>query len=284
LQSELVELRRLLSVHTHPFHPHRRYLLLQPHTGPPGLHRVAGEPQPSPLHTFAAALCRTGGSMYPRPQPVGHALRLAAVDEVVHEQDRVLMFEGRMRQVNNLRATGGAHFNQQTSAMSASQLLVLQCLRESFHERSVVGGAGGVAGSSINTLYCFHGPRREHVESICANGLVAVSAMDAGFFGSGCYTTLNIEYAARYARGDFDQGEPRPAPADGRFAVIMFAACVGMAYPITPEKDYSGAVPGVPAGHSDYFGRPLKPGFNGHCACVSEGSGMQAVSREHCQL
>ena len=74
----------------------------------------------------------------------------------------------------------------------------------------------------VNTVYTFRESRRENVESVCNTDLVAVRAMDAGFFGCGCYTTLNVEYAARYALGDFDPPVPgvRASP-DGRFPVII---------------------------------------------------------------
>jgi hypothetical protein len=50
----------------------------------------------------------------------------------------------------------------------------------------------------------WHGPRREHLDNICTNGLVATRTMDAGYFGSGCYYTLNIEYAIKYVHGVLD--------------------------------------------------------------------------------
>ena len=253
-----------------PFQLNKRHLLVDPHGGAAGLHRV--DPSSSSLFTFAQQLCNTGGSWYPHPQAV-RGVRLVAVDEVVHLPRQVSAFESRFETVIDLRGSGGAHFNFNTRAFSGSQLVVLQALRDRFHDATAV----------VNTVYSFHGPRRENLESICKNGLVAVRAMDAGFFGSGCYTTLNIEYAARYARGDFDKPVPgvRVSP-DDRFPVIMFAACVGMAYPVTPDADYGHTV-GVPRGHSDFFGRPLRPGFDCHCVCVSEHYGLQAVSRDHCQ-
>ena len=243
---------------------------MDPHGGAAGLHRV--DPSSSSLFTFAQQLCSTGGSWYPRPQAV-RGVRLVAVDEVVHHPWQVAAFESRQLMVAHTRGSGGAHFNFNTREFGASQLMVLQALHDRFHEVTA-------ATSLVNTVYTFHGPRRENLESVCNTGLVAVRAMDAGFFGSGCYTTLNIEYAAKYARGDFDD-RVRVSP-DGRFPVIMFAACVGMAYPVTRDADYGHAV-GVPRDHSDYFGRPLRPGCDCHCVCVREINGWQAVSRDHCQ-
>ena len=274
----MAQLRAVLSSFSQPFQPAKRHLLLDPHRGAPGLHRV--DAASSLLFRFCQQLCdTTGGSWYPQPQAV-RGVELVAVDEVVHYAGQVQAFEYRLGNVQALRGSGSAHFNFDTRSFSASKLLVLQALRDRFHEKV----AGNNNNPLINTTYCFHGPRREHVDSICSTGLVSVRALDAGFFGSGCYSTPNIEYAARYARGDFDSpvaAVRRPSP-DGRYPVIMLAACVGMCYPITPDTDY-GNTAGVPDGHSDYFGRPLRPGFDCHCVCVSDLFGMQAVPREHCQ-
>ena len=256
---------------------------MDPHRGAPGLHRV--DAASSVLFRFCEQLCSSGGSLlYPQAQAV-RGVRLVAVDEVVHAPRQVQAFESRLEHVQALRGGGLGQFNFATQLFNAFKLNVLQVLRDRFHERL----PGNNNNHLVNTTYSFHGPRREHVDSICSTGLVSVRAMDAGFFGSGCYSTPNIEYAARYARGDFDPAAVgaaaaaavRPSP-DGRYPVIMFAACVGMCYPITPETDY-GHTLGVPAGHSDYFGRPLRPGFDCHCVCVSEQFGMQAVTKDHCQ-
>jgi hypothetical protein len=53
-----------------------------------------------------------------------------------------------------------------------------------------------------------------------------------------------------------------------------------MAYPVT-RSDY-GNVPGTELGYSDFFGRPLKRGFDCHVICVNETAGFQAVSRPDC--
>jgi hypothetical protein len=91
------------------------------------------------------------------------------------------------------------------------------------------------------------------------------------------------EYAARYAAGDFDMHH-RPPPADGRYPVVMFAASVGMAYPVTPAVDYASEY-GFPVGHSNYFGRPLRSGFDLHCVCVSQHAHVswEAVTRDRCE-
>lgn len=232
----------------------------------------------SPLFVHLRQLCDTGGSWTHFQRPVA-GFRLARVQAVVAPTFLVTGFTMQQERMNSQRATGGVHFNFKTAqSFDAEQLRVLNTLRDAFQER-----APGSGDRTVNTVHCFHGSRREHVESICNNGLVAVGGTDAGFFGMGCYTTLNIEYAARYAYGDFDEDEqgrrtgPRSSP-DRMYPVIMMAATVGMAYPITREADYEEWEQ-----HSKFFGKPLKRGFDAHVACVSELVAYQATKREQCQ-
>lgn len=219
----------------------------------------------------------TGGSWMFSQRPVA-GFRLARVQAVVPETYTLSGYNSAQARMNALRVSGGAHFNQDSEDFSLAQVHVLNVLRDSFLEK-----APGSSNRTVNTLYCYHGPRREHVSSICSNGMVAVGGMDAGYFGSGCYTTLNMEYAVKYAHGDFDtdaNGVPtgRRASPNGLYPVIMLAATVGMAYPVTREVDYQ---PGQAT--SQFFGRPLKRGFDAHVICVNERSAYQAVSRDQCE-
>jgi hypothetical protein len=204
---------------------------------------------------------------------------LSSVQAVVHNDAYYSGYISKQERLYNLRQGGGEYFNFATrTRLTLEQLLVLSTLRDKFQER-----APDAHPKSVNTFYCFHGPRPENVESICRNGMVATASLDSGFFGCGCYSTLNIEYAAKCARGDYDPPESRRPPApDGRYPVIMFAASVSMAYPITPDIDY-GHAPEVPYGCSDLFGRPLKRGFDCHVVCVNQSTGWQAVNRDMCQ-
>jgi hypothetical protein len=233
-------------------------------------------PNTSALYAYCDAICETGGSwVHGVINPVAK-YRLCSVQAVAHAPGRYFGYEDELRRTSNNRLTGFQFFNFAIRQLEKSQLHVLDSLRSQFQER-----AAGTDPRCANTFYTFHGCRREHVENICRNGIVATRATDAGYFGSGCYSTLNIEYAARYSRGDFDDPPaPRPTP-DGRYPVIMFACFVSMAYPVTPV-DY-GHVAGTEEGYSDFFGRPLKNGFDCHVICVNEGSGFQAVERSECQ-
>jgi hypothetical protein len=250
------------------FKPHALMAGILPARARPGRYAV---PAGSPLHHFCNTLCQTGGSWNPSQSPVV-GYRLVGVEAILHEDAFYSAYEYRQTQLLNLRVGGNAMFNVETESMMPSQLAVLSCLRERFHER-----APGTNPRAVNTFYTYHGPRREHLDSICANGLVATKATDAGYFGGGCYSTLNIEYAIKYARGVYDFTKPRPASPDKRYPVIMCAASIAMAYPVTPEVDY-------PTGRqSNLFGRSLLSGFDCHIACVSEEAEFQAVDRQECQ-
>lgn len=246
-----------------------------------GLHHVADA---SSLFQFCRSLCRTGGSWLQRQRAVNGDFRLVGVQAVRSSAHLVNMYIGSQAVMNQRRqaptAGGGAHFSHDNETFSDEQYRALSLLRNQFHEKPP-----GTSNLSVNTVYCFHGPRVENLEAVCETGLSAVRVTDAGYFGSGCYTTLNIEYALHYAYGLYDTEfftrGPRPS-AGGRYPVIMFAATVGMAYPVTRTVDY-GHVPGTPPGFSDFFGRGLKPSFDCHVVCVNERSSFQAVPRAECE-
>jgi hypothetical protein len=241
-----------------------------PTTLGPGRHDVSPE---SSLYRYCKLLCQSGGTCNNGASPVA-GFRLAAVQAVLHGNDDYIAYTARQGKLSSLRQNGGSHFNFfMTRDFNAAQLQVLSALREQFQERPPNTGA-----RAVNTFYCYHGTKAEHVDSICTYGMVATRSMDAGYFGSGCYSTLNIEYALRYAKGEFDAA-PRAPPTDGRYPVIMFAASVSMAYPVTPDVDYSNGVHSP----SDFFGRPLQRGFDCHVVCVNQSNGFQAVSRQECQ-
>jgi hypothetical protein len=236
------------------------------------------ESSPNSLFPFCKSLCLNGGNWLPSPSRVA-GFKLVSVEAITHSDDYYAAFRVKQARMSDQRQKGGAYFNYASmNNFSAKQQLVLSALRQQFHER-----APGTPFHAPNTFYSFHGPRRDNLESMCSTGIIATRGLDAGYFGSGCYSTLNIEYAVRYIRGDFDKADSPPrAPPDGRYPVIMFACCAGMAYPVTPDADY-GNVVGIEEGYSDYFGRPLKKQFDCHVICVNEMSGFQAVHRDQCQ-
>jgi hypothetical protein len=268
------------------YKPHLLIPGIGPVTAVPGLHVVGNT---SPIFRYCRLLCQSGGCYHFHQRgclPVA-GFRLVDVQAVIPDSDCYNAYAARQAKLTKLRREDGGCFNATTNAFSLTQRQVLSALRNHFQERPP-----GTESRAANTFYCFHGPRREHLEKVCMNGMVATKAMDAGYFGSGCYTTLNIEYALRYVHGDFDEDHNlvrRAPPDDGRYPVIMFAASVGIAYPITPDVDYpsptasSSSSSAATVRRCNYFGRCLNRGFDCHVICVNQASGFQAVSKQDCQ-
>ena len=136
-------------------------------------------------------------------------------------------------------------------------------------------------------LYTFHGCSVSVVDSILSNGLKALHKLDGGYFGAGVYTTPSLEYACRYAAGEFADSVKPPtgaqvdatSPPPGCYPVVCCASLVSNAYPLTRDSDY-------PAGSSvsKYYAGPsqpskaLRPGCDAHFVPVSESVDFQAVS------
>jgi hypothetical protein len=137
-----------------------------------------------------------------------------------------------------------------------------------------IGGVGGK--KQANVLHVFHGTRVELVPTILDTGLLKLQREDEGFFGHGCYTTPSIEYAARYASGELcGDGLLRATDVRGCWPVVMFAAVVGVTYPVTRASAYP--APGRADGHSKYFGRALRSGVvDTHLVPVNRRHGFEA--------
>jgi hypothetical protein len=259
--------------------PFRRY---RPHLLNPG---VIAEPLPPGIHEMSTAssmfalgtaICLTGGRCVQGNSTPIQGFNLVGVQAVKHSVERTGGYQDKLTRMSNNRKTGLPYFNfPLREQLDKDQLHVLDALRSQFQER-----APGTDPRGANTFYSFHGCRAEHVQNVCENGIVGTQSTDDGYFGSGCYSTLNVEYAARYARGDFDDPPTVRQTPTGRYPVIMFACAVAMAYPVTP-KNYGNA-DGIPIGFSDFFARPLKQGFDCHVICVNESTGFQAVCRLDC--
>jgi hypothetical protein len=230
--------------------------------------------QTSPLFLEAKRLFRVGGSSFPTLCGVAN-FTLEQV-EIIYSDPAGLEF--RMNRLKQLRNQGGDLFNPASGAFTAEQLQSLIAFRDRFLSRS--SSADPKAPNLINV---FHGTRVNRLQSV-VNGLVAVRSTDAGFFGLGCYTTTSIEYAARYAVGEFNPNANEFAPrADGCYPVVWCVAAVGVCYPLTREVDYSKKRVHDGMQVSDYFGSGLNPGFDCHCVAVNESSGFQAVPRKEMQ-
>jgi hypothetical protein len=230
--------------------------------GPGSLHPAAPT---SALWGEARELMRGRGSFWPVPSPVA-GFQLEGVDAVGWQDAG---FEHRLRRLQLLREGGGTLFNP--SAFDAEELQLLIALRDLFLPRQA-----NVSPQHPNLMHVFHGTNVGILPSVL-QGLVAVRSTDSGFFGSGVYTTPNIEYAAKYAAGQFS-ASPIPRRADGCVPVVWCCAAVGVAKPLTPRPDCT-----RPDGHSTAFGAPLTRGFDAHVAAVSQTNGFRAVPRASMQ-
>jgi regulator of replication initiation timing len=231
----------------------------------------------NPLHRFCTNTVRTGGCWSHDKNPVDARFRLAYVEAVGPDPRAIAALEYACQTNAHRRHGNNAVFNFDSKNYSVEQLRVLDVLRHSFSEREP-----GTLLREGHFVYCFHGPRIADVDSICKTGLVAVGTQDDGYYGSGMYTTLNIEYAIRYARGDYDDdNNRRPPNPEKRYPVFLMAAAIGMAYPVTPAADYN-FVNGEQQRFSKLKGSPLKKGFDCHVVCVDEGN-SHAVDRNHCK-
>jgi len=98
-------------------------------------------------------------------------------------------------------------------------------------------------------------------------GLANFARLDAGYFGQGIYVTPNGNYAAEYASGRYTTDPaklPKPHPQHSTwFPVILCSMSVGLAYPVTRAKDYTGA-----AGPSVLRGKPIAAPFDARVATV----------------
>lgn len=96
--------------------------------------------------------------------------------------------------------------------------------------------------------WMFNGTSETIAWKMCTSGIVNFKALDAGYFGSGCYVTPQAEYALRYPT-DIAKTAPN---ARGEWALVMTWALVGNAYCITRGTDYKKS-----ADESDFFGVPM---------------------------
>jgi hypothetical protein len=177
------------------FKPH----LLMPGIVPPSTgSRLFDVSIASPLFRQCKLMCEKGGRYSDRlgGYTAVAGFRLVRVQAIVLDIHDNNGYVARQNKLAKLKQHAGGRFNPSLNDLSLQQIDVLYMLREQFLERPP-----GTESYEPNSFYCFHGPKFDHLEKICMGGLVAAKDLDAGKFGSGCYGTLNIEYALRYACG-----------------------------------------------------------------------------------
>jgi hypothetical protein len=213
--------------------------------------------------------------LQPRPL-IGY--NLVQVDAVIHDCAMLCGFKSRRSKLTRLNSQQTI-FSPELGAYEFEQAQIWDLFQGFMHARNPADDVPYSPGS----FYCFHGPKFQYLESICRNGMVGVRELDGGYFGAGCYSTLNVEYAIRYAAGEFDdpaRANDRQQPSGDRRAIVLMCGLANKSYPVTPTVDYETQPP-----HSDFYGRPLKcRGYDCHVACVSEDSQFEAVEAENCQF
>jgi hypothetical protein len=259
-----------MSTSAHPFeryHPYRFKAHIFPDTAIAGRRYAVDEG--SSLHSFCVNMGKTSGHWLEDKHMVDPLLQLCQVEAIYPTTYAVPALDYTVHKKSTLRHNNikNTTFNHDTSTFTVEQLRVLDALRHCFLEREP-----GTPMRKSHFVYCFHGARLDALDNICDAGLVALRKQDTGFYGAGIYTTLNMEYAARYACGDYDKPKAKRVgrASDGAYPVILMVASVGMAYPVTPDVD------------RHLLGTPIKPGFDCHVACVREGNEV-AVNRHDCK-
>eukprot|EP01106_Pelomyxa_sp_JSP_P015270 TRINITY_DN517_c0_g1_i3.p1 TRINITY_DN517_c0_g1~~TRINITY_DN517_c0_g1_i3.p1 ORF type:complete len:376 (+),score=88.15 TRINITY_DN517_c0_g1_i3:1014-2141(+) len=161
-------------------------------------------------------------------------------------------------QMAQRRRTQSEHFN---TRLDQQQLATLDVLRASFLPPLAQL-------SRVSALLAWHGCDHATASKISSLGFANLAKVDAGYFGSGIYLTVEAEYAAMYSVGVNETVEEGP---DGHTVVLALVA-VGQAYPVTRTRDYQ-------AGKemSRFYGRGFEPGFDTHFAPVSAKKEYQAA-------
>lgn len=115
----------------------------------------------------------------------------------------------------------------------------------------------------LKFVLCWHGVTSDDaVQSIARTGLANLRQLDAGFYGSGRYCSLEAAYACKYS-----STYPRDVPKNSRgcWSVLLCIGVVGNVYPITScADDYCGQLPPSHAEEGVFFGSPLKTKYDTH--------------------
>lgn len=154
------------------------------------------------------------------------------------------------------------------SDRSAKESLI-GLLKREFRQWTRILAGGGL--KRVNVIPVWHGASGDAIKSIAEYGFAALADIrgdDPGFFAHGRYTTLEAAYACFYAT---DYPEPKAPNAHGEFSVLLSAAVIGVAYPITPGRhDFPhGPLPPVDADQCRFYGTPFQPPCDTHVAGVS---------------
>jgi len=174
----------------------------------------------------------------------------------------------------------------------ADKEVLINVLKRTFCTVDWAGQGKGFA----NVLPVWHGAAEQAIEGIAKVGfasLVNDDAPDPGWHGNGRYNALEAQLAALYAT---DYPSAKPPNSNGEWVILLSAAIVGIAYPITPSREDFPAGPLPPTDPSDckFYGHGFrKPcdthiaGINGStmiCTTPSRASFHEIVSDQDAQL
>jgi hypothetical protein len=161
----------------------------------------------------------------------------------------------------------------------------LKRLRDSFLP-SDIKNTEGETSARANIVLAWHGTTEAEndlenctAHSICQLGLADLASReDRGFFGRGCYTTLQAWYAAGYATGVLSTSGANMPNSNDEFVLLLCVVVVGNAYVISRATDYQRSDGSTcdynkfdfryPDGQSD-VGKDLEVGFDAHFAPIS---------------
>jgi len=141
-----------------------------------------------------------------------------------------------------------------------------------------------------NVVPAWHGAKEQVIKNIAKSGFAVSEVAEPAWYGTGRYCTLEAELACMHAS---THPSPKPKNADGEWCVLLSAAIVGIAYPITPGKvDY-------PSGPEDptkfkFYGKAFKAPCDTHvvgidgkshrCAAPEAAKYHEIVSSQDAQL
>lgn len=205
----------------------------------------------------------------------GAGYSLSRVELVVNER-LVRMASDMLDNLDNRRTgplTGIFHARMPDGLMDdelAAKNELLSFLKGEFVTKEWAGVGLGHA----NVLPVWHGARAEALDSIAETGfavLVNHDDKDPGFHANGRYNTVQSELACLYAS---DYPEPKDPNMLGEYVVLLSAAVVGVAYPITPcTFDYpKGDLPPTRPDQCRFYGGSFFKPCDTHVIAVQGGN------------
>lgn len=150
-------------------------------------------------------------------------------------------------------------------------------------QRQLVTNEWAGSGSRFSgVLPAWHGAKEEVLIEIARVGfasLVDSTAADPGWFGTGRYCALESELACLYAS---TYPNEKPKTASGEWVVLLTAAVVGMAYPITPGRvDYpTGSLPPKDPKAFKFYGKTFRAPCDTHIVGI-DGNSMLCSAPEN---